>query len=101
LRATAGIKASVAIAIAAYQAVSVRAVVAADFHHRHRVAAASRPAVAHAEARCAGDHSLFLITIAVCIAFASLAVWAFSNVVPSRIAVSARHQAIYHRAVAA
>jgi AI-2 transport protein TqsA len=41
-----------------------------------------------------------LLTIAVCIAFASLAVWAFSHVVQSLIADSARYQALYHRAVA-
>ena len=43
--------------------------------------------------------TLFL-TIAVCIAFASLAVWAFGRVGHSLIADSARYQALYHGVVA-
>jgi predicted PurR-regulated permease PerM len=43
--------------------------------------------------------TLFL-TVAVCVAFASVAVWAFSHVVHSLFADSARYQALYQRAVA-
>src|SRR5690242_11936636 len=43
--------------------------------------------------------TLFL-TIAVCTAFVSMAVWAFSHVVQSLIADSARYQALYQRGIA-
>jgi len=99
LRVTVGIIASVAIAIAAYQAASVFAPLALAIFIIPIVWPLQSRLQLHMPKLVALAITLFL-TIAVCIAFASLAVWAFGRVGHSLIADSARYQAAYHGVVA-
>jgi predicted PurR-regulated permease PerM len=99
LRLSVGIIASVAIAIAAYQAANVFAplalaifVIAIVWPLQSRLQLYMPQLVALAI-------TLFL-TIAVCLGFASLAAWAFGHVGHSIITDSGRYQALYQRAVA-
>jgi predicted PurR-regulated permease PerM len=96
---TVGIIASVAIAIAAYQAASVFAPLALAIFIIPIVWPLQSRLQLHMPKLVALAITLFL-TIAVCIAFASLAVWAFGRVGHSLIADSARYQAAYHGVVA-
>jgi predicted PurR-regulated permease PerM len=79
LRVTVGIIASVAIAIAAYQAANVFAPLALAIFIIAIVWPLQSRLQLHMPKLVALAITLFL-TIAVCIAFASLAVWAFSHV---------------------
>jgi predicted PurR-regulated permease PerM len=99
LRLSVGIIASVAVVIAAYWAANVFApltlaifVIAIVWPLQSRLQLYMPRLLALAI-------TLFL-TIALCLGFASLAVWAFGHVGHSIIADSARYQAIYQRAVA-
>jgi predicted PurR-regulated permease PerM len=96
---TVGIIASVAIAIAAYQAASVFAPLALAIFIIPIVWPLQSRLQLHMPKVVALAITLFL-TIAVCIAFASLAVLAFGRVGHSLIADSARYQAAYHGVVA-
>jgi len=96
---TVGIIASVAIAIAAYQAADVFAPLALAIFIIPIVWPLQSRLQLHMPKVVALAITLFL-TIAVCIAFASLAVWAFGRVGHSLIADSARYQAAYHGVVA-
>jgi len=96
---TVGIIASVAIAIDAYQAASVFAPLALAIFIIPIVWPLQSRLQLHMPKLVALAITLFL-TIAVCIAFASLAVWAFGRVGHSLIADSARYQAAYHGVVA-
>jgi predicted PurR-regulated permease PerM len=96
---TVGIIASVAIAIAAYQAADVFAPLALAIFIIPIVWPLQSRLQLHMPKLVALAITLFL-TIAVCIAFASLAVWAFGRVGHSLIADSARYQAAYHGVVA-
>ena len=99
MRVTVGIIASVAIAIAAYQAASVFAPLALAIFIIPIVWPLQSRLQLHMPKVVALAITLFL-TIAVCIAFGSLAVWAFGRVGHSLIADSARYQAAYHGVVA-
>jgi len=94
---TVGIIASVAIAIAAYQAASVFAPLALAIFIIPIVWPLQSRLQLHMPKLVALAITLFLT---VCIAFASLAVWAFGRVGHSLIADSARYQAAYHGVVA-
>jgi AI-2 transport protein TqsA len=98
LRVTVGVIVSLAIAIAAYQAASVFAPLSLAIF----VIAVVWPLQSRLQLhmpKLAAVAVTLLLTIAVCIAFASLAVWAFRHVVHFLIADSARYQALYHRGV--
>jgi AI-2 transport protein TqsA len=99
LRVGVGIIASVAIAFAAYQASSVFAPLALAIFVIAIVWPLQSRLQLHMPKLVALGVTLFLTT-AVCIASASLAVWAFSRVGQSLIVDSARYQALYHGVVA-
>lgn len=99
LRVAVGIIASVAIAIAAYQAANVFAPLALAIFMISIVWPLQSRLQLHMPKLVALAITLFL-TIAVCIAFASLAVGAFGRVGHSLIADSARYQALYQDVVA-
>ncbi len=99
LRVAVGIIASVAIAVAAYQAANVFAPLALAIFMIAIVWPLQSRLQLHMPKSVALAITLFL-TIAVCIAFASLAVGAFGRVGHSLIADSARYQALYRDVVA-
>ena len=99
LRVAVGIIASVAIAIAAYQAANVFAPLALAIF----MIAIVYPLQSRLQLRMPKFGALAItlfLTIAVCIAFASLAVGAFGRVGHSLIADSARYEALYHDVIA-
>ena len=98
-RVTLGIIASVAVAIAAHQAASVFAPLALAIFVIAIVWPLQSRLQLHMPKLVALAITLSL-TIAVCIAFASLAVWAFGRVGQSLIADSGRYQALYNGVVA-
>jgi predicted PurR-regulated permease PerM len=99
LRVSVGIIASVAIAIAAYQAANVFAPLALAIFVIAIVWPLQRRLQSHMPKLAALAISLF-VTVAVCLGVASLAVWAFGHVGHSLVADSARYQTVYQRAVA-
>ncbi|HLH96713.1 MAG TPA: AI-2E family transporter [Xanthobacteraceae bacterium] len=99
MRVPLGIIAGVAIAFAAYQAANVFAPLALAIFIISIVWPLQSRLELHLPRLVALAMTLF-VTIAVCIAFASLAVWAFSRVGHFLITDSARYQAFYHQAVA-
>ena len=99
LQVSVGIIASVAIAIAAYQAANVFAPLALAIFMIPIVWPLQSRLQLHMPKFVALAITLFL-TIAVCIAVASLAVGAFGRVGHSLIVDSARYQALYNDVVA-
>jgi AI-2 transport protein TqsA len=99
LRVPLGIMAGVAIAFAAGQAATVLAPLALAIFIIALVWPLQRRLQWYLPKLVALAITL-LLTIAVCIAFGSLAVWAFGSVGHSIIGDSARYQALYQRAVA-
>ena len=69
------------------------------FCHCPRLAAAEPAAINNAKTPCVGDHG-FVVTVAVCLAFASLAVWGFGRVGHFVFADATRYQALYNKVVA-
>lgn len=99
LRVPVGIMAGVAMAFAARQAVTVFAPLALAIFIIALVWPLQRRLQAYLPKLLALAITL-LLTIAVCVAFGSLAVWAFHSVGHSIIGDAARYQALYQRAVA-